>query len=230
MLFNFAAKSPSTDKIKAFWGFTLAEVLITLGIIGVVAALTMPSLIQHHKKQEVETKLKRFYSTINQAIIQAEADKGSRANWNYTCGDHNGTQYSEQCLTDFYNNYLKGYLNVVKTEYNPTAVNDEKGGLFLYFADGSIVRLVYGGRDYLYFINNKNIENCNVGKDCFPFSFYTTYAAGLREKYFLGKGVEPTIVYDWDGTEEGLKQHPYNYGKIIQLNGWKIPKDYPLKF
>ena len=36
--------------------FTLAEVLITLGIIGVVAALTMPSLIAHYRKQEIETR------------------------------------------------------------------------------------------------------------------------------------------------------------------------------
>ena len=40
------------------FAFTLAEVLITLGIIGIVAALTMPVLIEHHQKQVIETKLK----------------------------------------------------------------------------------------------------------------------------------------------------------------------------
>ena len=36
--------------MKKFFAFTLAEVLITLGIIGIVAALTMPSLIANYKK------------------------------------------------------------------------------------------------------------------------------------------------------------------------------------
>lgn len=52
---------------RAGFGFTLAEVLITLGIIGVVAALTMPSLIQKHKEMETVIKLKKAYSAISQA-------------------------------------------------------------------------------------------------------------------------------------------------------------------
>ena len=40
--------------------FTLAEVLITLGIIGVVAAMTMPSLIQNYKERETVSKVKKF--------------------------------------------------------------------------------------------------------------------------------------------------------------------------
>lgn len=39
--------------------FTLAEVLITLGIIGVVASMTLPALIQTNKNAEVESKLKK---------------------------------------------------------------------------------------------------------------------------------------------------------------------------
>lgn len=42
-------------------GFTLAEVLITLGIIGVVAALTLPALIQNHKKSETTARLKKIF-------------------------------------------------------------------------------------------------------------------------------------------------------------------------
>lgn len=40
-------------------GFTLAEVLITLGIIGVVAAMTMPSLIQNHRKKFLQLRLNK---------------------------------------------------------------------------------------------------------------------------------------------------------------------------
>ena len=62
-------------------GFTLAEVLITLGIIGVVAALTLPALIQKNNNKVVETRLKKFYSAINQAIMLAENDYGDKKIW-----------------------------------------------------------------------------------------------------------------------------------------------------
>ena len=54
--------------------FTLAEVLITLGIIGVVAAMTMPSLIQHHREKAMVTSLEKFVSTISQAVDLYKAD------------------------------------------------------------------------------------------------------------------------------------------------------------
>lgn len=63
------------------YGFTLAEVLITLGIIGVVAALTLPGLVQNHAKITVEAKLKKFYTNINQAIMLSEAEYGDRKYW-----------------------------------------------------------------------------------------------------------------------------------------------------
>ena len=48
-------------------GFTLAEVLITLGIIGVVAAMTLPALINRVTYKEMETGLQKNYSLIQQA-------------------------------------------------------------------------------------------------------------------------------------------------------------------
>lgn len=57
-------------------GFTLAEVLITLGIISVIAALTMPTLIQNHQKHSLEVATKKFYSMMSQAVRQYMADEG----------------------------------------------------------------------------------------------------------------------------------------------------------
>ena len=57
--------------------FTLAEVLITLAIIGVVAAMTLPTLIQNHQKRSLEVATQKFYSTMSQAIRQYMADQGS---------------------------------------------------------------------------------------------------------------------------------------------------------
>ena len=56
--------------------FTLAEVLITLGIIGVVAAMTMPSLIQNYQEKATVTKLKKFYSLVSQAYVSILNDEG----------------------------------------------------------------------------------------------------------------------------------------------------------
>ena len=57
-------------------GFTLAEVLITIGIIGVVAALTLPVLIANYRKNVVVERLKKFYTVMNQAVLQATEEYG----------------------------------------------------------------------------------------------------------------------------------------------------------
>ena len=56
--------------------FTLAEVLITLGIIGVVAALTLPSVVQNYQKRSLEVATQKFYSVMSQALKQYMADEG----------------------------------------------------------------------------------------------------------------------------------------------------------
>lgn len=61
--------------------FTLSEVLITLGIIGVVAAMTMPSLIVKSKEKETVAKLKKVYSTISQAFLMSINDNSTPDNW-----------------------------------------------------------------------------------------------------------------------------------------------------
>ncbi len=55
-------------------GFTLAEVLITLGIIGVVAAMTMPSLISNYRHKVLETQFKKAYSVLSQAVIPVQSE------------------------------------------------------------------------------------------------------------------------------------------------------------
>lgn len=58
-------------------GFTLAEVLITLGIIGVVAAMTIPTLINKHHTKVVQTALKKTYSELGQAVNMLMYDNGN---------------------------------------------------------------------------------------------------------------------------------------------------------
>jgi len=62
--------------MKKFIAFTLAEVLITLAIIGVVAALTIPSVIKNYQKKESVTSLKKAYSTMQNVVRLAMANDG----------------------------------------------------------------------------------------------------------------------------------------------------------
>ena len=55
---------------KIFNAFTMAEVLITLGIIGVVTAITMPILIKNYQEHVLINQLKRNYSILSQVITQ----------------------------------------------------------------------------------------------------------------------------------------------------------------
>lgn len=57
--------------------FTLAEVLITLGIIGVVAAMTIPTLLAKYQEKQTVTKLKQTYSILSQAIRSVQEDVGT---------------------------------------------------------------------------------------------------------------------------------------------------------
>ena len=83
-------------------GFTLAEVLITLAIIGIVAALTIPSVISNYQQQEFKTGLKKAVSVLNEAIQTNIAQDGE-------------TPYENADLF----NYLQKHMSILKTaRYN----------------------------------------------------------------------------------------------------------------
>ena len=67
--------------LRRLAAFTLAEVLITLGIIGVVAAMTMPSLITNYQKKQTVTQLKKAYTELSQVIKSAEQENGMIETW-----------------------------------------------------------------------------------------------------------------------------------------------------
>ena len=211
--------------------FTLAEVLITLGIIGVVAALTLPTLIHNHNKKVIETRLKKFYSSMNQAILLSEVENGDKKDWLFiTRGEAcSANSTSEACLTGFYNTYLKKYLKTTKSFYQVNS-DDRYHALYVYFADGSGVKIRYGGGDYIFYpyASKMDAPTAVEGRDRFGFGFYPRGAGGMRNENFYNKGVEPYIDQSWDGTNEGLKTTKA-YAKLIQLNNWEIPDDYPLK-
>lgn len=102
------------------FGFTLAEVLITLGVIGVVAAITMPALIANYKEKASITALKKIYSELSQANQMLNAEYGG--NWKNECND-----FDDKCFRDLFATKLK----VLKTCDEPINEGCQASSLYL---------------------------------------------------------------------------------------------------
>ena len=234
--------------------FTLAEVLITLGIIGVVAAMTLPTLMAKYRANVVETRLAKFYTTINQAIIQSEAVNGDKKYWDITSKgwetdeDGNEDRTKPPKAMSWYNKYLKDYLKTIRLDYE----NTFEGKVKAYFPDGSL--MLFSGSSIIFYPEAKDYKTVPYkdsddldrdrnlsGIKYFTFHFSPSDSFYTPSKWLYDKGVEP-YKYKWDGSRESLFNDPH-YGcqetvsnerayctALIQLNGWKIPKDYPLRF
>ncbi len=63
--------------MKRMRAFTLAEVLVTLGIIGVVSAMTVPSLMQNYQRQSYVTQLHKVYNELSQVLVRYQNDKNA---------------------------------------------------------------------------------------------------------------------------------------------------------
>ena len=97
--------------MKYKFGFTLAEVLITLGIIGVVAALTIPTLITKYKNQVTVNQLKKHYSVVSQGFQKMLVDEGVE-NLYYTP--------FAKAIQDW---NLEDGINIMQKYFNVTPVN-----------------------------------------------------------------------------------------------------------
>lgn len=86
-------------------GFTLAEVLITLGIIGVVASMTIPILMHSTQEQEFKTGYRKAYSVLSQALQKANNDN--------VLTPFSGTNGGVGLDTNFVT--LQSYFSVAKT-------------------------------------------------------------------------------------------------------------------
>lgn len=95
--------------VKKEQGFTLAEVLITLGVTGIIAAMTLPSLIANHRKQVTLTKVKQTYNILNNALERAKVDYDTDVNNWYIPTE--GTTLEKSMF--FVEKYMKPYLQVL---------------------------------------------------------------------------------------------------------------------
>ena len=188
---------PSLKKRAAF---TLAEVLITLGIIGVVAAMTIPTVIAKYQEAQLKAQFKKTYSTILQAMQYVAMENGGYIDCYY-----NGANTQKQCQP-FYkqmaehikyvkycpkNSYEQGCIPKYKSYHTGACYGYNEGAMnkraFTYvLADGSLLISYDVGQEAIFAvdINGKKGPN-DRGKDLFSFVIYKNDKGG----YYIGDNI-----------------------------------------
>lgn len=184
--------------------FTLAEVLITLGIIGIVAAMTIPILMQKTQNAELKTAFKKSYANLTSAYNSITYENGGVP---YDCY-YDGHSSGDGCINLF--NELKNKLKVIKTytgavdginipNYTASDAPDFNGTLFSdptcygaktaakskknawVLADGSML-ISYSGPDFswaVFIIDTNGMKKPNKwGYDLFTLDFKNTATDG----------------------------------------------------
>ena len=190
------------NNFKKKAAFTLAEVLITLGIIGVVAAMTIPTLIANYQEKQTVSRLTKAYATISNAYQMARTEYGDLYTWGFTerssfeIDDSGQKDYQGVENSKLFLDKLAPYLKVVKRISKTSSWNDYDFYLLdgeklssimpsdiLFLADGTTV---FGGwiDDFKctdkggycgdFYIDINGIDNLpnKFGQDIFSFEIY----------------------------------------------------------
>ncbi len=225
--------------------FTLAEVLITLGIIGVVAALTMPSLIANYQKAQTVTQLKKVYSAMQQSVQTSQAEYGDIANWDWTLSTE-----------EFFNKYLSLNFSVVKycgrdegcwnddgtfmpngQKYRDTptfAAGGDRTKLTL--SDGTFIAMRKQDNNHVHInvdINGSKRPN-TYGIDVFLFTltaapfFDSSHKIASPGLFMFGHGLNSSEI---KSNYAGCAKDKVGMmcGEKILMDSWQIKDDYPWK-
>ena len=163
--------------------FTLAETLVTIGIIGIVAAMTIPSLIQKYRNYVLHKQFLKSYSNLSQAIMLMKADLGIenlRREYATYYGSENGGYKNEKTFYNEFDKYMKVVQKVPQysiKNYNATGEagkytvgNDNPKPLFICADGSSIGRYINNSQIYLYMdVNGPNKGPNRYGFDVFMF-------------------------------------------------------------
>lgn len=227
--------------------FTLAETLITLGIIGVVAAMTIPNLMMTYQKKQTVTRLKRAYSVVQQAIRLSQDENGEVDSWDTSL---TGSQFFHKYIANYVkyqNEYSSADLwqKAPRTllnggRYTGTTYNSTNSSHFT-LLDGSIITMnldsanekgLWVGID----VNGLSKPN-QIGKDTFLFFFSSQY--GLRPLGEIGTPIGWSYGNVYSRKVVGPKSSSGNacaVGKsgywcaaLIMQDGWEMASDYPWK-
>lgn len=237
--------------------FTLAETLITLGIIGIVAAMTIPVLMTKYRMHIVETRLSRTYSIVTQAIKIAEENYGEgfgvdmlKADTSISeAGDVNGYSWelSQAAFDTFFkqgiktiHSYPKEYSKDFKIYYG-TAARAESLFAWYDLLDGTRLGFCMRGGNLtgimFYIIPCPNKNKIRSGVDAFFIEFkplngsYEYYP--LWYQHYKNKVTKEKLI-EYCGSDKQFPAYATTAAsfcfELLKQNGWKIPADYPLKF
>jgi len=237
-LFTYSPIHLFTPKKKA--AFTLAEVLITLGIIGVVAAMTIPNLIAEQQKRTTVTKLQRAMSVLNQAYRRAYDDVGEAtaeeahsigidAYFNKYWAPYLKTVHICKTLKDCgYDNESIGHFHSLNGKTYGAGIINLDCRVTLKTMDGFtyIINVCSGNvqaNDMLVDINGSAKPN-KYGKDVF---YFVRVIDGEKGGVVLPGGYDKTNEeVNTNCSMEGDSLGEFCAEKIRRA-GWKIEKDYP---
>lgn len=201
--------------LKLFKGFTLAEVLITLGIIGVVASLTIPGVMSAYNRHITETRLRGIYSTLQQAFRMYQAQFGD---FSFTDSkddeaDVNGYSYTRSKLIfDTYflpvfsggTAYPRGTTFHVYSADGSVNFGTSRFEIYYVLNNGTVIGFTRAGNyDAVNFrvILNPQKTKLIGGKDVFFLSFRNdgndnyTYSQLFKHKYDTPGGRDKLIEY-----------------------------------
>ena len=229
--------------------FTLAEVLITLGIIGVVAALTLPTVIKNYQKHVTITRLQKAYSILGQVAQKSIADNGAI---DLVAGE----AVNATTVETFFATYWLPYFNGVKVfpdRQQPSLNNNlgqykyRNGNLEIY----SIGTIYYNGRIFFstidgttYAVSIMYWKNTEAGQEAIYWysQLVRVDINGVKPPNTYGKDVfqfevdfEKGIArpYGFKGSRAGIDANCSKDGAgstcaaKIMRDGWKISDDYP---
>lgn len=220
-------------------GFTLAEVLITLGIIGIVAAMTMPTLIAKYQKQVTVTALKKAYSVISQAVKNSEIDNGDMKYWPV------GAQITD--INQYFDKYFRPYYKAPKLCMDSIDCGYKSlWGIWKYNGTGigwtvttSDTRILYSLSDGTVIFNPRNTADAQ-GRPSYVNYFYVDIN-GQKNPNEVGKDVFVFTLSDGIGVRPGCYDKSYEELNSLCINkkngdccaakimadGWEIKDDYP---
>ena len=203
--------------------FALAEVLITLGIIGIVATMTLPVLIEQHEKKVTAVKLEKFYTIMSQAVLRWRTEEDITDDFLFP----DEIVRNDEKSKIWYTNNLQPYINsgVYEKKYF------ENRYFSVRFNDGSGFVAYVSSPDVMYLFYCTKFKYCAQehydGRRTFLFSlyhgnFYTSHPeqSSLDRDFFLEKCKNPS---------DGNSIHRHYCTRLIQYDGWEIKPDYPWK-
>ena len=243
VIFKSIKGCPPPDKVAGLKGFTLAEVLITLGIIGVVAALTIPNIIGHYKKVETSSRLKKFYSIMEQAIRMSEIEYGDSKEWfkaSTQYDDEGNVDYDAQgkVTKEFFMTYLAPYFKYTNITEGRNTVDEEgnkKGTITtVYLADGTYFSFNNGAcMDFAFDTNGYKKPN-EMGRDKFAFlmcfsEWNRLYFCGSNQKAFCAYGSAQNVDNTREKRLADCKKSGYWCSGLLLMDNFEFKDDYPYK-